>query len=227
MKPIKTIIFDCGRVITYDQKKHLADEMAAIIGAPAEEFPKAYAADRGEYDRGVMSALTYWNKVAGRFGTRVDESILPRLIRLDQESWFNINAETVAIIGKLKEQGCRLLILSNMNKEGKECMFGDGRNAGGIDWIEPFDEIILSCDLHLIKPDPEIYRSCLASAEADPDECVFIDDTLANVEAARRMGMHAIHFTGSARRLASILADEYKVLQTAPLDLSRSPSQEV
>ncbi|HWR12532.1 MAG TPA: HAD family phosphatase [Rectinemataceae bacterium] len=212
MRAIKTVIFDCGRVITYDQKKNIADQMAAIIGAPAEEFPAAYATDRGEYDRGTMNALVYWNKVASRFGSKVDESALPELIRLDQDSWFNINPETVDIIMRLKERGRRLLILSNMNEEGKECMLGRARSSGGKDWIAPFDEILLSCDLKLMKPEPEIYRACLKLADASPEECVFIDDTVANVEAARALGMHAIHFTGSARRLASILADEYKAL---------------
>lgn len=208
---IKTIIFDCGRVITKDQNAKLAGEMAAIVGAGPEEFARAYAAERAEYDRGTMSAEEYWNRVAGRFGRRIEARDRATLVRLDMDSWFTINAETIALVRALKTRGFRLLILSNMNLEGKERMYGQARILEGEDWVALFDDVLLSCDLLQLKPRPEIYRSCLARAAAQPGECLFIDDIPANVEAARATGMHSIHFTG-ARELAAILAEEYKVL---------------
>jgi len=48
----------------------------------------------------------------------------------------------------------------------------------------------------LIKPDPAIYRLALARWGVAAADTVFIDDNAANVEGARRVGMHAIHFTG-------------------------------
>lgn len=208
---MKTIIFDCGRVITFDQKKELADRMAVIIGAPPEAFPLAYAADRAEYDRGTMSAGDYWGKVSARFGRTIGQSDLARLVQLDMDSWFTINPEIVAIIRALKEKGYRLLILSNMNVEGRERMLGAARILDGEDWLDLFDGVLLSCDLGLLKPEPGIYRACIEKAEAAPEECLFIDDILANVEAARACGMRAIHFT-ETKLLASILAKEYKAL---------------
>ena len=208
---IKTIIFDCGRVITHDQNPELAGKMAAILGAGADEFAHAYAAERAEYDRGTMSAEEYWNRVAGRFGRQIEPKDHATLVRLDMDSWFTINAETIALVRALKTRGFRLLILSNMNLEGKERMLGQARLLDGEDWLALFDDVLLSCDLRQLKPRPEIYHSCLERAAAQPGECLFIDDIPANVEAARATGMHSIHFTG-AKELAAILAEEYKVL---------------
>lgn len=208
---IKTIIFDCGRVITHDQNAELAGKMAASMGADLREFAHAYAAERAEYDRGTMSAADYWNRVAGKFGRRIGDGDLDDLVRLDMDSWFTINAETIALVRALKERGYRLLILSNMNIEGKECMFGPARVLNGEDWTALFDDILLSCDLQLLKPEPEIYSACLDKANAEPGECLFIDDIPANVNAARASGMHAFHFT-EAKLLAAALADEYKAL---------------
>lgn len=226
---LKTIIFDCGRVITLDQDAGLAARMAAIVGAPEADFARVYAEERGEYDRGTMSAADYWARVARRFGAEIGgaggsgpaggsggaagsgPAALATLLELDVQSWFNINPETVAIVRQLKEKGYRLLILSNMNLEGKLRMLGQARYLRGEDWIALFDEVIVSCDLKLLKPEPAIYAASLERANAQAGECLFIDDNPANVEAAQASGMNACVFTGAAQ-LAATLRKEYGVL---------------
>ncbi|HEX7621372.1 MAG TPA: HAD-IA family hydrolase, partial [Anaerolineales bacterium] len=58
-----------------------------------------------------------------------------------------------------------------------------------------FDEMIISAEVGLMKPDPRIYRLALEKLGAQPQESVFLDDVLVNVEAARSVGMYAIQFT--------------------------------
>lgn len=214
---LKTIIFDCGRVITFDQDMKLAARMAALVGAPTDHFIRVYAEERGEYDRGTLSAADYWASVAARFGAEVcgaggdKAAALAALIELDLRSWFTINPETIAIVRQLKARGYRLLILSNMNLEGKLRMLGEARYLDGEDWIALFDEVIVSCDLKLLKPEPAIYAASLELAKAQAGECLFIDDNPANVEAARDFGMKALIFTGAAQ-LAAALRKEYGAL---------------
>jgi putative hydrolase of the HAD superfamily len=50
----------------------------------------------------------------------------------------------------------------------------------------------------LRKPDEAIYELALAMTQREPQECVFIDDREVNLECARRLGMHALHFRGAA-----------------------------
>ncbi len=61
---------------------------------------------------------------------------------------------------------------------------------------ECFDALLLSCDLGMAKPDREIFLHASAVAGAAPSRCFFIDDTLANVEAARTLGFEAHWFKG-------------------------------
>lgn len=62
--------------------------------------------------------------------------------------------------------------------------------------LECFDALLLSCDLGMAKPDREIFLHASAVAGAAPSRCFFIDDTLANVEAARTLGFEAHWFKG-------------------------------
>jgi putative hydrolase of the HAD superfamily len=61
-----------------------------------------------------------------------------------------------------------------------------------------FDVRVFSAEEGVRKPDPEIYRLALSRLGVAPAEAIFVDDRLKNVEGARRVGMHALHFTDSA-----------------------------
>jgi glucose-1-phosphatase len=61
-----------------------------------------------------------------------------------------------------------------------------------------FHRTVASHLIHAAKPDPKAFDIACRELEADPAECLLIDDALANAEAARAAGWHAIHFKGSA-----------------------------
>jgi HAD superfamily hydrolase (TIGR01509 family) len=69
-------------------------------------------------------------------------------------------------------------------------------------WLEP---LFLSCEIRACKPSPEAFAAVEASLGLPPGEILFIDDTAANVEAARARGWDAILFASNAA-LASDLA---------------------
>ena len=73
-----------------------------------------------------------------------------------------------------------------------------------------FDGIVVSSDLHLIKPDRRIYRHLLDAYQLRPGECLFIDDRQENVEAARQEGMLAEVFTGNFDAIRARLYEERK-----------------
>ncbi len=58
-----------------------------------------------------------------------------------------------------------------------------------------FIDIVVSGDEKLLKPDPAIYKVLLKRQKLDASDCVFIDDSPPNVEAAAGLGFHALHFT--------------------------------
>lgn len=58
-----------------------------------------------------------------------------------------------------------------------------------------FRDVVVSGQVAMIKPDAEIYQTLLQRNGLEPQDCIFIDDSMANVEGARALGIDAIHFT--------------------------------
>ncbi len=100
----------------------------------------------------------------------------------------------------------RLVLLSNVDGYYWQVV----RNAHPE--LEQFTSLLLSCDLGLAKPDPEIFRRAAEVSAAPPSRCVFVDDTLVNVEAARELGFHGHHFRGYRDFVAAMRAGSIKGL---------------
>ncbi len=71
-------------------------------------------------------------------------------------------------------------------------------------FADVFDYMVISAEVGLMKPDPRIYRLALEELGASPEESVFIDDVLENVEAARAVGLVGIHFTQPEKALEEL-----------------------
>ena len=72
-----------------------------------------------------------------------------------------------------------------------------------------FDGVMVSSDVHLIKPDARIYELLCSTYDLKPEECVFIDDRPENVAAAERVGMKGIVVTGDYAVVEKILKNMY------------------
>jgi putative hydrolase of the HAD superfamily len=57
-----------------------------------------------------------------------------------------------------------------------------------------FDDIVCSAEVGMAKPEPTIFTLAAERLGMVPEQCVFVDDYDLNVEAAREVGMHAVHF---------------------------------
>ncbi len=78
------------------------------------------------------------------------------------------------------------------------------RASSSFDWINDFQPALFSCEYRLVKPEPAIYRLCLEKLAVGPESCMFLDDVLLNVEAARTLGIHALHFRSAAAEAAEL-----------------------
>ena len=58
-----------------------------------------------------------------------------------------------------------------------------------------FDEVFLSSEIHLIKPNEDYFNYCLEKIGADAENCIFTDDNKTNIKGARAVGISAIHYT--------------------------------
>ena len=73
-------------------------------------------------------------------------------------------------------------------------------------FFNEFEGVVVSGEEGLIKPDPEIYKLLLRKYNLNPENSVFIDDRLENVEAARALNIHGIHYQHPAVSLREELS---------------------
>jgi len=96
--------------------------------------------------------------------------------------------ENVALMRRLKAAGRPVYALSNF----ATVKFAIARRM--YDFLSEFDEAVISGHVGAVKPDPRIFEILFERVGRRPEELVFVDDQIKNIEAARALGMGAIHF---------------------------------
>jgi putative hydrolase of the HAD superfamily len=112
--------------------------------------------------------------------------------------------DTVKLIRELQQSKVPLYCLSNMPAE----MYLHLQRRH--DFWDAFSGIVISGEVKMMKPEPEVFLHLLETFKLRANESVFIDDLPANVDAARQVGLHAILFTDAAQcrqELRSLLAE--------------------
>ena len=115
------------------------------------------------------------------------------------EAWnamlMPFDAQRVELLRELGKR-CPVYLLSNTNLPHRIRFRESFRERFGGSFDELFVRCFYSDELHLRKPDPEIYRSVARQIGTPPGKLLFIDDNAANVSAARGEGWQACHLTG-------------------------------
>jgi putative hydrolase of the HAD superfamily len=191
------VMFDYGGVVCTPQTDGDLATLATTAGVSVPEFWDAYWPLRPGYDAAAVTAEAYWQAVSGRLGRSFTPAQIGELTRLDTESWFHLQEGTVSLLGDLAAAGQRLALLSNAPTElarAVEAMPLAGR----------FEQLLFSCDLRAIKPDPVCFGKALSRLGAPAAEVTFVDDRAENVAAAGRLGLRAILFTDPGRLRADL-----------------------
>ena len=105
-----------------------------------------------------------------------------------EESITEILYDTIDVARKLKSAGWDIFLLSNFSAETFPLM------QKHYDFAHLFNDMIISGEHKLIKPDPAIYELTLKRINREAYECLFIDDSLPNIETAQKLGFHTIQF---------------------------------
>ncbi len=156
-----------------------------------------------ELDRGVMSFEEVIEACIG-----LDPEIEPE-IRLFFKDMRRLVVEFPFArdwVKSVKEKGLGTYILSNYGEHYFTCL---RKNSGFFEYI---DGEVVSCREKVMAPAPAIYKILLERYSLVPEECVFLDDRLENVEAAKALGIHAIHVKSheqAAADLAAILKTDF------------------
>jgi putative hydrolase of the HAD superfamily len=185
---IRSVVFDFGNVICFPVADEKIARAAAECGLPVDRFLQAFWADRLSYDGGMQPA-EYWRGVAAAACTSFDDSLITRMVQHEIGFWNSYDQRVFDWIDLLRSRGYSVGILSNLPFP----LAGALRGTEG--FLEHFDHVTFSCDLHTYKPQPDIYWHSVRGLQVEPGESLFIDDKIENVEGAKAIGMNAEVFS--------------------------------
>ena len=187
---LKAIVFDYGRVLSLPPIDADWERLAAVFKVSVEQFQKPYWALRDRYDRATFTAETYWRGVAAELGKNVEEEDIARLVVLDNTQWMRENPEMLEFAWQAQNAGMKIGILSNMQTDMLKAM------RQKLKWLWRFDAQVYTCEVGVIKPEPESYHAILHELDIPARESLFLDDKQANIDGARAVGMRAALFAG-------------------------------
>ena len=190
---LRAVAFDYGMVLSGPPLPSAHDQLKTITGLPHEEFERYYWADRHAYDRGEMTGLEFWQKIAQDAQLTLTPDQIEDLNLWDGRLWTTTNPEMMHWYKELKSRDFKLGILSNM---GDAVLANMERTY---DWLGDFDVLIWSYQHKIAKPEPEIYHLLLERLGTAPEETLFLDDKIENIDAARHLGIQAIQFSTVAQ----------------------------
>ncbi len=184
---VKNVIFDVGRVlVSFDGEGYVRS-----FGFPEEEHQRVMDAtfrshvwyERDRSDRPEEEYVAQMVSAAPEY-----EADIREVMRTSDRS-IAVMDYTVSWLQYLKQKGFHLYVLSNYSRYMLE------HTKEQLDFVKYMDGAVFSCNVGLLKPEEAIYRHLLDQYHLKPEECVFIDDTRENCDAARALGIKTVHFT--------------------------------
>ena len=183
---IKAIIFDLGGVLLRTADFAPRDRLAARLGMSRHELAEfIFGGESGEQaQRGEINVQQHWDNLAALLHMSRQEfnQLLGEFFGKDE-----LDQGMLEYVRSL-HQTYRTGLLSNA--------FGDLRQIISERWHfeDAFDDMIISAEVGLVKPDARIYQLAVEQLGVKTAEAVFIDDMQRNIVGAIKAGLQGIHF---------------------------------
>jgi glucose-1-phosphatase len=198
MPKLRAVIFDIGRVLIRVDIQRVKSALAEGLPFTPEELWSAIEKDPRwpDWQEGRMAPRDWHLHLCKRFN-----------ISLDFEHFKNVwnsaldpaPIHKVSVFARLAKS-YRLGLLSNTDPIHVEKL------ESTYDFFVYFPKAVrtYSCSIGASKPDPLIFREALRACRVRAEETVYVDDILAYVEAARRLGFIGVHFESPAQLYAEL-----------------------
>lgn len=178
---MNNIVFDMGNVLTvYNQTDYIRSYVESEKDLDIIKKQVCASVEWICMDRGTMTDEEAIESVCKRIPPRLHDVVdkFIREFRMKQEP----NPTMENLIRRLKKAGYGLYLMSNTSKRFK-------RMSKNIASIAYMDGIWISCERGYLKPEREAYLDFFQYLSLKPEECFFVDDSPANIEAGMRFGM--------------------------------------
>lgn len=189
---IRNIIYDFGGVVldidpelTLKELEKQGYKNTAVFNSP--EFQQGVL---DKFERGILTPEGFRQKVREALQANISNQQI-------DDAWnallLDIPKERIAVI-EAARKNYRTFLLSNSNEIHYDVYVRDLQLRFGYREFDLlFDKAYFSFDLHLSKPNPEIFEFVLNQHRLVPEETLFIDDTFMHIEAARKIGLKTYH----------------------------------
>jgi putative hydrolase of the HAD superfamily len=187
---LRAIFFDLGGVIVRTEYQAPRERLAERLNMTYEDISKIVfeAETSRKASLGEISVKEHWLAVTRKLRLPASEA---ESIRTEFFAGDVIDRDLLDFIRSLRPQ-YKIGVISNA--------WGDLRDyVVKHQFDDAFDTLIISAEIGIMKPQPEVYQLALKQAQVEANEAAFIDDTPRNVEAANALGMHGIVFRDPAQ----------------------------
>ena len=195
-KTIRAVIFDIGGVLIRTGDYAARRKWEIQFGLPKGKLshlvfgsPVAARAMLGE-----ITEADVWQHVAGTL--KVSDEQMSQLVA-DFWSCEGLNAELVQFARTLRPH-YQTTILSNAFSTARQAVIDNFQLDA------TFDPMIISAEVGLAKPDARIFHLAAQRMGVLPDEAIFIDDVLENIESARAVGMRGVQFKDTTQAIMEV-----------------------
>ncbi len=185
MSVIRNVIMDLGGVMLEWNPDHLLRRFQPDPALRGQLRAAIFGPDWRLFDRGHLSEAELIERLEIGSGQSRDD--LVEIIAAVRESLLE-KPETVKLVRALHQRGLHMYCLSNMPSP----MYEHLRRQHTF-W-DVFRGVVISGEIQMMKPEPQIYLHLLERFGLRAQECVFVDDLQVNVEGAKGVGLHAIQF---------------------------------
>ncbi len=194
---IKAFIFDGGGVFSLAADAGGQRYWEAKLGVEPGCIRRLITPEIGRRAAlGLISEEEVWDQTLAPLNLDFDTR---SAIAIDFWAGAYLDYDVALLVEQVHDAGFQTALLSNAWIGARA-----SHTALGWDRLLKFDVQMFSAEEGLMKPDPRFYQRCLDRLGVFVQEAVFIDDTLANVEAARELGMLAIHYKDKQKNIEEI-----------------------
>lgn len=193
----RAVIWDLGGVLVRTDDPLPRQALAQRLGHTRASLDQLVFG--GESSRraqlGELTEHQHWENVRQMLGLQIEA-----LSEFQREFWGGdrLDHELVDFIRSLRRD-YRTGLLSNN--------FSSLRSNLSTHWqiADAFDVIVISSEVHLLKPDARIYQLTLDQLQVQPEQAIFVDDFIENINGAQAAGMQVVHFQNPRQAKAELI----------------------